>query len=121
MSAQVQETARFYRDTLDFRVVEHAEGEERFAALYKDGVEILLVQTGAGVIRPNRDRYGTGYDLYLTPPDVDQAYEFVRDRGGKVVRAPSMTAYGNYEFVLEDPEKRWIGIGLNIKSTAHSS
>jgi len=60
-------TAAWYRDILGFRVVEHYDAEEAFAAAYRDSVEIVFVQATRGELQPNRVRHGAGFDVYLSP------------------------------------------------------
>ena len=110
-----QRTAYYYRDVLGFRVVEHFDKEEKFAALYRDEIEMIVVQSRFGDVVPNRERYGAGYDAYIDPEhieDVDALYKEWTEKGAKIVSPPSLTPYGCYEFVLEDIDGRRIGIGL---------
>ncbi len=113
-TANIQKTADYYRDVLGFRVVEHYDRQEKFAALYRDSVEILLVQSRFGTVVSNRDRYGAGYDAYLVPESPEAVisfYEEIRDKGAKILQPPELTSYGSIEFVLEDIDSRLIGVG----------
>jgi catechol 2,3-dioxygenase-like lactoylglutathione lyase family enzyme len=112
----VAATAAWYRDVLDFRVVEHLEAAEPFAAAYRDAVELVFVQIAAGgaPFEPNRVRYRAGYDVYLDPDTVegvDGLFAEVTARGATVVRPPARVGYGSYEFVIEDPDGRWVCVG----------
>ena len=115
MTADAAGVSAFYRDVLGFRALEHLDKSEPFVALYRGGVEILLVQAKFGAFRPNHEAYGAGFNIYLVVTDVnedvDALYEEFRAKGARIVHPPVMTDYGNYEFVLEDPEGRWIGCG----------
>ena len=114
VTPDIESAARYYREVLGFRVVEHYEQAEKFAALYRDSVEIVLVQAQFGKVQPNRARYGAGFDAYLVPESpraVDEFYEEIRARGAKIVQPPARTAYGSREFVLEDIDGRLIGVG----------
>jgi catechol 2,3-dioxygenase-like lactoylglutathione lyase family enzyme len=114
VTPDVKKTATYYQDILGFRVVEHYDKEEPFAALYRDAVEIVVVQAKYGQVVSNRARYGAGYDAYLNPEEVEDVeilYADVKEKGAIIVRPPALTAYGSYEFVLEDIDGRWIGIG----------
>jgi catechol 2,3-dioxygenase-like lactoylglutathione lyase family enzyme len=53
-------TSAFYCDRLGFRVVARPDAPEPFASLYRDTVEIILVQGVRGRVGPNRRRYGAG-------------------------------------------------------------
>lgn len=47
----VKKTTNYYREVLGFRAVEHFEAEEQFAALYRDDVEIVVVQSKHGDVK----------------------------------------------------------------------
>jgi len=110
----VRRTAAYYRDVLGFKVVEHYDAQEPFATIYRDSVELILVQARHGGVQPNTIRYGAGFDVYLDPDTVaavDSIYDELKARGAKLLGEPAMTAYGSYEFVVEDVDGRLIGIG----------
>ena len=114
VSGEIEKTVGYYRDVLGFRVVEHYDFEEKFAALYRDSVEIIFVQAKFGTMQSNRARYGAGFDAYLVPenPEAVQAfYTEIQNRRAKIVQELTLTAYGSLEFTLEDIEGRLIGIG----------
>jgi len=114
VSPNIRRTADYYRDVLDFDLVEHYESPEPFATLYRDSVEFVVVQAARGRVESNSARYGAGYDAYLDPETVagvDLLYEELRGNGAQIAAAPAMTPYGSYEFVLEDIDGRRIGIG----------
>jgi len=99
---------------LGFDAVEHYENAEPFVALYRDSVELVVVQAARGRVESNYERYGAGYDAYLDPEDiagVDLIYEELCEKGARIAAAPATTPYGSYEFVLEDVDGRRIGIG----------
>jgi catechol 2,3-dioxygenase-like lactoylglutathione lyase family enzyme len=110
----VRRAAAYYRDILGFKVVEHYDADEAFATLYRDSVELILVQTRHGDVQSNTARYGAGFDVYIDPETVgavDSMYEELKASGAKTLGEPAMTAYGSYEFVVEDVDGRLIGIG----------
>jgi catechol 2,3-dioxygenase-like lactoylglutathione lyase family enzyme len=110
----VSKTAAYYRDILGFLVIEHLDAEDPFAAAYRDEVELVFVQMKSGEFLPNHVRYGAGYDVYLDPDTVDgvdEIYAEVVAAGAHIVREPAMVGYGSYEFVLEDVDGRWVGVG----------
>ncbi len=114
VTPDVERTAAYYREVLGFRVVQHYENVEKFAALYRDEVEIVVVQAQYGEVLSNRRRYGAGYDAYLDPEEVegvDPLYAEWKANGARIVSPPAMTPYGSYEFVLEDIDGRLIGVG----------
>lgn len=114
ITLDVRRTAGYYREVFGFTVVEHYDAEEPFATIYRDSVEIILVQARRGEVQPNSVRYGAGFDIYLDPDTVegvDSMYEELKVKGARIVREPVMTAYGSYEFVVEDVDGRLIGVG----------
>ncbi|MGD0274409.1 MAG: VOC family protein [Gaiellaceae bacterium] len=114
VAPDLRRTAEYYRDVFGFELVEHYEAEDAFATLYRDSVEIIVVQSRFGEVESNTARYGAGYDVYLDPEDVagvDLFYAELKEKGAKIVREPEITPYGCYEFVVEDIDGRLIGIG----------
>lgn len=114
ITPDVRRTALYYDEVFGFTVVEHYDAEEPFAAIYRDSVEILLVQAKRGEFQPNAVRYGAGFDIYLDPDTVegvDSTFAELTAKGARIVREPAMTPYGTYEFVVEDVDGRLIGIG----------
>jgi uncharacterized glyoxalase superfamily protein PhnB len=114
ISSDLRQTARYYRDVFGFRVVEHYEAEEAFVALYRDSVEIVVVQSKRGEVESNTARYGAGFDAYIDPKNlegVDLIFAELKEKGARIVSEPALTPYGSYEFVVEDVDGRLIGIG----------
>lgn len=114
ISPDVATTAAYYRDVFGFTIVEHLDAVEPFAAAYRDDVELVFVQAQGGEHQPNRVRYGAGFDVYLDPDTVegvDEMHTELSARGAAIVRPPAETAYGSYEFVVEDVDGRHVGIG----------
>lgn len=111
MTNDIEKTVEFYKKELGFEVVKHYEQEEKFAACYRDEVEIVVVKAKRGNIVPNNERYGAGYDAYLVPEDVNLFYEEIKGKDVKIIQEPLLTAYGSKEFKIEDIDGRIIGIG----------
>lgn len=107
-------TARFYADKLGFRAVGYLGCAEKHVCLYRDGVEIILLQA-AGEVVPNRRLYGYGYDAYLYAADQGALEAEFSARGVKIVRPLATTDYQNREFVIEDLDGRWLAFGLKEK------
>jgi catechol 2,3-dioxygenase-like lactoylglutathione lyase family enzyme len=115
VTPDVERAARYYRDMLGFRLVEHFDRPEKFAALYRDAVEIVLVQSRHGTVQPNRRAYGAGYDAYLVPESLEAVDAFHRElvsKGAEIIQPPTLTTYGSREFVFADCDGRLIGVGL---------
>ncbi|MGD0862182.1 MAG: VOC family protein [Candidatus Limnocylindrales bacterium] len=114
ITPDVRRTAAYYREIFGFTVVEHYDAEEAFATIYRDDVEIILVQARHGDVQSNAARHGAGFDIYLDPDTVegvDSMCAELKAKGARILREPAMTTYGSYEFVVEDVDGRLIGIG----------
>lgn len=114
VSPDVEKTAEYYRDVFGCKVVDHYENEEKFAAVYRDKVEIVIVQLKKGKYISNSKRYGAGYDAYIDPETVEGVeplYNELKENGAEIAIEPHITSYGSYEFVVKDIDGRLIGIG----------
>src|SRR4030042_1443497 len=110
----VRKTAGWDNEKNGFRVVDKFDSPEPFAAIYRDSVELILVQSKFGTVERNRIRYGAGYDAFLAPESpegIDGLHAEFAEGGVRIVQAPVWTPYGVYEFVFEDVDGRWIGVG----------
>jgi catechol 2,3-dioxygenase-like lactoylglutathione lyase family enzyme len=114
LTANIRETVKFYTEKLGFRSARHYDKVENFATLYRDDIEFVIVQAQKGVVESNLQRYGAGFDAYIDPATlegIDMLYQEYKSKGVKIIRPPSQTAYGSYEFVFEDIDGRQIGVG----------
>lgn len=117
----IKATANFYHDKVGFRMVKHYEATEKFVALYRDAIEIVLVQaTLPGKVRPNREAFGAGEDAYFVPETVEAVSDFydeIKSQGIEIVNPLAMTEYGSSEFTFRDCDGRIIAVG-RIKDKA---
>jgi catechol 2,3-dioxygenase-like lactoylglutathione lyase family enzyme len=114
VTPDIRKAVDWYRDKLGFRVTENFDQPEPFAALYRDSIELILIQSKFGKFESNRARYGAGYDVYLAPEkpaDVDLIQSELAARGVKIVQPHVLTSYGSRELVFEDVDGRLIGVG----------
>lgn len=111
-TANMKKTAEYYQTILGFKGVEYLTSKQPHVCLYRDGVEIILLQSKQKEIQPNRILHGSGYDGYFTGKDVKALYEELISRAVKIVKPLRMTDYGNQEFVFEDCDGRWIAVGV---------
>ncbi len=115
ISEDVQKTVDFYAEKLGFKFAAHYDKRDNFVTIYRDSIEFVIVQSKFGQIQSNTKRYGAGYDAYIdtdTVGGVDIIYKEFVSKGVHIVSKPHKTDYGSYEFVIEDIDKRLIGIGL---------
>ena len=110
----IERTSRFYTSKLGFRAVDYLSVAEPHICLYRDDVEIILLQSKTPVI-PNRTMYGYGYDAYFYVEEQKALEDEFEGNGVKIVRPLSITDYQNREFVVEDIDGRWLAFGLKIK------
>jgi len=108
----LEETSAYYERILNFKAVKYLNVAEPHICLYRDDVEIVLIQSKLDKIEPNRILHGAGYDGYFTTKDVESIYAEIVAKGAKIVKALNKTDYGNEEFVFEDIDGRWIAVGL---------
>lgn len=115
LSEDVKATVDYYTGKLGFKSAKHYDKTDNFATIYRDAIEIVIIQAKHGSVESNTKRYGAGYDAYIDPDTVegvDVIYREFKDKGVKIASEPKMTDYGSYEFVIEDIDGRLIGIGL---------
>ena len=115
ISEDVKRTVDFYVEKLGFKFAEHYNKLDNFATIYRDSIELVIVQSKFGQMQSNTKRYGVGYDAYIdtdTVSGVDIIYEEFTSKGVHIVSKPHKTDYRSYEFVIEDIDGRLIGIGL---------
>lgn len=111
----IEKTAEFYKSKLGFRAVPYLECEEPHICLYRDDVEIILLQANTDKLLPNRTLYGYGFDAYLYAENQEELeIEFERS-GVQFVKHLNTTDYQNKEFVIEDIDGRRLAFGLKIK------
>lgn len=111
----VAKTVDFYVEKLGFQSAKHYDKKDRFASVYRDSIELVIVQALFGTVQSNTERYGTGYDLYINPnsaESVDIIYREFVSKGVFIAVEPRRTDYGSYEFVAKDIDGRLIGVGL---------
>ena len=114
LSTDIKKTVQFYTKKLSFKSATHYDKVENFATLYRDEIEFIIVQAKQGEVLSNSERYGAGYDAYIdtaTPDGIEPIYEEFKAQGVKILAEPHKTAYGSFEFVIEDVDGRQIGIG----------
>lgn len=61
----IKKTARLYVSKLSFFAVDYLECKEPHICLYRDDIEIILLQVNTNEVLPNRTLYGYGCDAYL--------------------------------------------------------
>lgn len=115
VSEDIVKTVNFYVEKLGFKYAKHYDKIDNFATLYRDSIELVVVQSKYGKVESNTKRHGAGYDIYIDPDTingVDEIYQEFLSKGVKVIEKPRRTDYGSYEFIVEDIDGRLIGIGL---------
>lgn len=111
----INKTAQYYEHMLKFKVVRHPDTAQPHVCLYRDAVEIILTQSKLQKITPNRIMHGYGYDGYFTSTNIEKLYQDCVTSAVKIAKTLALTDYNNHEFVLEDIDGRWIGIGIKSR------
>ena len=111
----IEETAKYYKKVLGFRVVKYLDVKEPHICLYRDHVEIVLTKANNEKVYPNRELYGYGEDSYFITDHPETLQNEFISKGANIVRPLHMTDYNNLEFVLEDIDGRWIAFGRKQK------
>jgi catechol 2,3-dioxygenase-like lactoylglutathione lyase family enzyme len=114
-SPDLKKTTGFYVTKLGFRAVEYLKCEQPHVCLYKDDIEIILLQANTDKVLPNRTLYGYGYDAYLYTVDQTILEKEFLEKDVVFVKRLHITDYQNIEFVIEDIDGRWLAFGLKIK------
>jgi len=99
----VEETARFYRDTLGFT---WDFGDASYAVVWRDNAAIHFVKGGA---RP------AGVHLFVWVRDVDAYWAEIARRGAEVAGPPADQSYGLREFAVQDINGVRIVFGQDIE------
>jgi len=101
----------FYRDVLGFEVVSTSRpGEENFgwALLRLNGIELMLntaYEDDSRPAKPDPARIAAHDDtaIYFGCPDVEAAYEYLRERVANLQK-PKVAHYGMKQLYLHDPD-----------------
>lgn len=114
VSTNIEKSVKYYQEVLGFRAVTHYENAEKFAALYRDAIEIIMVQAKFGKVISHHEAFGAGEDAYFVPETVaavDDFYAEIAAKGAVILEPLSITAYGSREFSFEDCDGRMISVG----------
>lgn len=112
----IKKTEEFYVLKLDFRAVEYLDCKEPHVCLYKDSVEIILLQANTDKVSSNRKLYGYGYDAYFYTENQKQLEKEFIKKGVKIIKSLNVTDYQNKELVIEDIDGRHLAFGLKVKN-----
>lgn len=113
-TVNLEKTSNYYEKILNFKAVKYLQVIHTHVCLYRDDVEIILIQSRLRKIHLNRILHGTGYDGYFTTKDVESFYKEMITKKAKIIKHLNQTDYGNFEFIIEDIDERWIAIGLKV-------
>jgi predicted lactoylglutathione lyase len=111
----IEKTSDYYVNILGFKYAKHFDKKDTFATVYRDSIEIVLIEKTKGEIESNRSKYGNGYDAYINTASlegIDLLYQEYKANNVTIISEPLMTDYGSYEFAFQDIDGRNIGIGL---------
>lgn len=103
----VRAAVRWYEEALGFKLMrmeELAEGHAVFAigTLFEATIMFMYDAFYAGT-RSDLDYRGSGIDVRIMAPDVDEVYERVRKSGAEIVHDIGDREYGLRDFIMRDP------------------
>jgi predicted lactoylglutathione lyase len=114
LTDDVIKTTEFYVSKLGFKYAKHFDKNETFSTVYRDSIEIIIMQKRKGKVESNTEKYGNGEDAYIVTDTVDgvkDVYNEYLNNGVKIIKEPCITDYGSLEFIFEDVDGRKIGVG----------
>lgn len=111
----IVKTSDYYEKVMGFRAVQYLNAQEPHICLYRDSIEIILIESRVQEVVPNRKLYGYGYDAYFITENQEELQDEFRQAGANIVRQLNVTDYRNKEFVIEDIDGRWICFGIKTK------
>jgi len=115
LSDDVNKTTGYYVEKLGFKYAKNFNTKDNFSTVYRDSIEIIIVQKRTGKVESNKEKYGNGYDAYIdtdTLEGINELFDEFKQNEVKIIKEPYMTEYGSLEFVFEDIDGRNIGVGL---------
>jgi catechol 2,3-dioxygenase-like lactoylglutathione lyase family enzyme len=114
LTNDVMKTTDFYVNKLGFKFAKHFDKTVAFSTVYRDSIEIVIIEKRKGKIESNTEKYGNGEDAYIVIDTVDGVKEIFNELNNndvKIIKEPTMTDYGSLEFIFEDIDGRNIGVG----------
>lgn len=106
----MERTAEWYSRCLGFRAERYLNAAQPHICLYREGIEIILIDSHGAPVRTNRDLYGSGCDGYFIT-DAQTALEREFMAKGARIPKPLENDNGDYEFVVEDVDGRYLCFG----------
>ena len=106
-------TAEYYHDKLGFIRVLNMDAREKYIALKRDGIELMLTESNGQKVVPNHELYGYGGDAYVTVTDLQALQDEFEAKGVRIVQPLHESDFRKKEFVIEDIDGRWIYFGSN--------
>lgn len=114
-TSDIDKTTKFY-ESIGFRSVKYLEAEQPHVCLYRDKIELIITKSKMAKIEPNRVVHGYGYDAYFITGDQKSMLDELKHKGVRIIKDLARTDYANDEFVFEDIDGRWIGVGMKASS-----
>ncbi len=114
--ADVQKTARYFRDALGFAIPRFWGEPPMFAIANRDGLQVMLNQVERGeAFKPNGDFDGR-YDAYFWVRDADALHAEMSAAGADIVCPPADEPYMMREFQVRDPDGHLLAFGHDISA-----
>ena len=103
-SSDVKRSLRFYTEVLGFESKWEWDDPPTFGGVSKNSVEIFFCKEGQG-------HPGTWLSIMID--NVDELFERITEKEGKIISAPENMEWGLREMVVEDPDGHRIRSGQN--------
>ena len=81
---------------------------EPHICLYREGIEIILTDSNGAPVRTNRDLYGSGCDGFFATDAVEALQREFMAKGARIPKPLENSKGGNYGFVVEDMDGRYL-------------
>jgi GNAT superfamily N-acetyltransferase/catechol 2,3-dioxygenase-like lactoylglutathione lyase family enzyme len=111
-SSDVLKSIRYYTDVLGFDGQWKWDDPPSFGGVSKDGVQIFFCKDGQG-------KPGTWIAIMVN--DVDELYERIKSKGGKILSIPEDKEWGLREMLVQDPDEHVIRFGQGIRANRKKS
>ena len=109
-STDIRRSLSYYTDVLGFESKWEWDDPPTFGGVSKNSVEIFFCKQAQG-------NPGTWISIMID--NVDEFYERVKDRDGKIISEPKNMEWGLREMLVEDPDGHKIRVGQNALRPDH--
>ena len=111
----VKRAADYYRDRLGFAIWLYDANPDHYASAERDDCHVHFAHFDGARAQPNSKLVPPDmFDAYFWPDDVDALHAEFKERGARIVHAPTDQPYGLREFRVQDPDGYILAFGKRI-------